>query len=490
MAEPTSGAKKRIALACTVWGEKFLEIFCDYCLASLTAPSNLPWASTAYDITFLIYTREADVGYLQAHENFRQLAKLVDVQFFYLEKFPSAARSGHWIQWQHAVLRAGNFSAFVLVIPDCVYANSLLRKVLGALETNDIIYYSLPQVCLELILPRLRRERMQAQSFSTLDLTETQIISLLLEYINPKHAVAIYKPDYFITHPEYLLAASKGRLELTELACHPLAVSTRVTSLSYSFNPADESTKTAFLEILGISCEFTLKFIEQYYRWRSDRMDLSRSSNLASWDFTFREQGAIEYAKTKTDITLSGLEALSQQRTEATRPQVVYGNAAALYQSAFFSLYSVAVDCEKEVRQFIALAMHLPGFRKAIMRESGPLTIMLPLYDEPVDALDRLYSLRRPEPLIKFLLMHVVRGKPLLKLGQHFVLDTSKRESTGETRLQAIDGALASYLTAAVTGTIVSQPVYVTRDIVAYTTRLSYGSMDELANSAASSGCA
>jgi hypothetical protein len=485
MAEPTGRGKKSIALACTVWGEKFLEIFCDYCLASLMAPTNLPWASTAYDITLLIYTREADVAYLQAHENFRQVAKLVDVQLVYLEKFPPAARRGHWIQWQHAVLRTRNFSAFVLVIPDCVYANSLLRKVLGALETNDFIYYSLPQVCLEPILPRLRNERTQAQSFSIIDLAETQIISLFVEYVNPKHAVAIYKPDYFITHPEYVLAASKGRLELTELTCHPLAVSTRVTSLSYSFNPADETTKHAFLEILGISCEFTLKFIEQYYRWPTDRMDLSRSSNLASWDFTFREQGAIEYAKTRTDVALSGLEALSQQRTDITRPQVVYGNAAALYQSAFFSLYSVAANCEKEVRQFIALAMHLPGFRKAIMRESSPLTIVLPLDDEPVYALDRLYSLRKPELLIKFLLMHIVRGKLLLKVGQHFVLDSSKRECTGQTQLQTVDGALASYLTGAVTGTIVSHPIYVTHDIVAYVTRLSYPSIDELAKSTA-----
>jgi hypothetical protein len=483
MLEPAGKAKKRVALVCTVWGAKFLEIFCDYSLASLLAPANLPWASASYDLTFVIYTTKADVVQLQAHENVRRVAELVDVKFIFLETLPAAARHGHWIQWQHAFLRAGDFSAFVLIIPDCVYANSLLQKVLGALAANDIVYYSLPQVCLEPIVPRLRRERTQVQSHSTLDLTENRIISLFLEYINPKHAVAIYKPDYFITHPEYVLAARKGRLELTELACHPLAVSSRATSLSYSFNPADESPKTAFLEILGFSCELTLKYIEQYFRWRSDRMDLSRCSNLASWDFTFREQGALEYAKTKTDVALSGLEALSQQRTEVTRPQVVYGNAAALYQSAFFSLYSVAASCDKEVRQFIALAMHLPGFRKAIMRQSGPLTIMLPLSIEPVDALDRLYSLRKPELLIKFLLAHVVHGKPLLKVGQYFVLDASKRESTGQTRLQAIDGALAPHLTAAVTGTITSQPVYLTRDVVVYMTRLNYGSVDELATS-------
>jgi len=484
MREPAGEGKKGVALICTVWGASFLEVFCDYSLASLLAPGNLPWASTNYDLTFLIYATEADVARLQAHENVRRVAELVDVKFVLLETLPAAARSGHWIQWQHAVLRAGDFSAFILVIPDCVYANTLLQKVLRALATSDIIYYSLPQVCLEPIVPRLRSERTQAQSCSVLDLTENQIVSLFVEYINPKHAVAIYKPDYFVSHPEYVLAVRKGQLELTELACHPLAIGARATSLSYSFNPADQLPRIAYLEILGISCEFTLKYFEQYFHWRSDRMDLSRCSNLASWDFTFCERGTVEYARTKTDVALSGLEALSQRRTEVTRPQVVYANAVARYQAALFSLYSVAGNCEKGVRQFIALAMHLPGFRKVIMRETGPLTIMLPLCNEPVEALDRLYSLRKPDLLVKFLLMHLLRGNPLLKVGQHFALDVSKRD--GQTRLQVIDSALAPYLTGAITGTVVSQPVYVTRDIVAYMTRLNYGLIDALVKCATS----
>jgi hypothetical protein len=484
MLKSAGKAKKRIALVCTVWGAKFLEVFCDYSLASLLAPSNLPWAAEAFDITFLIYTREADISQLQAHENVRRLAELVEVKFVSLETLPAAARHGHWVQWQHALLNTAGFWALVLVIPDCVYANSLLQKVLGALATKEIVYYSLPQVCLEPILPRLRRERAETESYCTLDLSEEQIVKLFVQYINPKHAVAIYKPDYFVTHPEYVLAASKGRLELTELACHPLAVNRQSASLSYSFNPTDELPKTAFLEILGVSCEFTLKFIEQYFRWRSDRMDLSRSSNLASWYFTFRERGAIEYARTKTDIALSGLEALSQKRTEVSGRRVVYGNAAALYRSAFFSLYRMAADCEPEIRRFIALAMHLPGFRKAIMGEGAPLTIALPVGDEPVEMLKRLYALRQPETLIKFLLMHVVRGKALLKSGQHFVLDASERPQVSGTKLRVIDPALVSHLKTAVIGKIVSEPVYVAHEIVAYMVRLTYGSFDQFTGGA------
>jgi hypothetical protein len=485
MPEPTDEVRKRIALICTVWGAQFLEIFCEYSLASLLAPNNLPWASTAYDLTLVLYTEEADVARLRAHENFRKVAELVEIKLVFLDTLPAAARRGHWIQWQHATLTSGEFSAFILVIPDCVYANSMLQKVLGSLETSDIIYYSLPQVCLEPILQRLRSLRYDqtgTQPYSTLDLSERQIVDLFVEYINPKHAVAVYKPDYFVTHPEYVIVTTKGRLELTELACHPLAVSSRARGLSYAFNPATEEAKTGFLEILGVSCEFTLKYIEQYFRWRSDRMDMSRYSNLAAWYYTFVDRGAVEYGKTKTDVALSGLETLSQERTRVTKPRLIYAGVISLYQSAFFSLYSLSAhDCQPEVRQFIALAMHLPGFRKAIMEQDVPLTIILPRSIEPVETFSYLYSLRKTEPLLKFLLMHIVRGRILLKVGQHFVLDAAERRRLGQTRFQTIDPVLTTHLSNAFTGTIVSQPVYLTNDIIVYTAGMNYGSSHKFA---------
>lgn len=485
MPERVGEARKRIALVCTVWGASFLEFFCEYSLASLLAPGNLPWASTAYDVAFVLYTQEADVTRLKLHENFRRVAELVKIEFVFLEALPPGARQGHWIQWQHATLRWDEFSAFVIVIPDCVYSNSVLQKVLGSLELNDIIYYSLPQVCLEPIVPRLRGLRHDPTgdlAYSTIDLSEQQILNLFIEYINPKHAVAIYKPDYLITHPEYVIRASKTKLELVETACHPLAVSARVRNLSHTFNATADEAKTGFLEILGISCEFTLKFIEQYFRWPSDRMDLSRSSNLAGWFHHFREQGANQYSETETEVALSGLDALSQKRQRVTNPRLIYANAVALYQFALSTLSSLSVyGCRHEVRQFLTLAMHVPGFRKAIMAQGTPLTIFLPLSSEPVEILNYLYALGKPGALIKFLLVHLLPGKLHIKHGQPFLLSASKQGRADSTRFQAIDQAMTTQLADAVTGTIASHPYHPTRDIVAYLTTMNYGSVHKFA---------
>jgi hypothetical protein len=474
-----------------VWGANFLELFCEYSLASLLAPSNLPWAATSYDLTFIIYTREADVAQLQIHTNVRRAAELAKVEFVFIENLPAGALQGHWIQWQHALQRFEEFWGFVIVIPDCVYSNTLLSKVFGSLELNDIIYYSLPQVCLEPIgqrLNALRQDPAGEQTNSVIDLSEQQILNLFVEYINPKHAVAMYKPDYFVTHPEYVIAASKSKLELIETACHPLAVSSRVKNLSHTFNSTAEKAKIDFLEILGISCEFTLKFIEQYFRWPSDRMDLSRSSNLARWFNHFRQSGANQYGETETEIALSGSDALSQKRRAVTKPRLVHANAVALYQSAFCDLLSVSeIGCQREVRQFITLAMHAPGFRKAIMAQEIPLTIFLPLSFEPVEILNYLYKLGQPGALINFLLTHLSPGKLFVKHGQPFVLNLSKQGRYSRTRFQAIDQAMATHLPDAVTGKIASHPYHPTNDLVAYLTTMKYGSAHKFADSRLSS---
>jgi hypothetical protein len=117
------GGKERhmrpeIALVCTVWGTAFTDFFCDYCLATLLSPMNLPGASASYNFTLLLYTTEADCLRMRTHPNFLKLETFVAVRSIFVESLPPGAQSGHWIQWHHALLSANEFSSFILVIPD------------------------------------------------------------------------------------------------------------------------------------------------------------------------------------------------------------------------------------------------------------------------------------------------------------------------------------------------------------------------------------
>jgi hypothetical protein len=479
--------RTQVALVCTVWGAEFTDFFCQYCLATLLSPANLPRACGEYDFTLLLYTAENDLSRMRAHRNFRELARLVDITPVLLDSLPSAARTGHWIQWHHALLSSDKFSSFILLIPDCLYANDALQQITEALQNNDVVFYCIPQVCLEPILPNLHGALQLAKGevpHSYLDFSKLDIASLFIKFINPRYAVALHRPDYFVTHPEYILRASKGQIEIHELTCHALAVSSRVKSLSYALNPMSEISKTAFLGLLAIGVEYTFKYFEQYFRWPSSGMQLSRYTTLASWSYTFFERGVSEYNKTKTEIVVSGLDAVAQRRAAVSNPRVKYARAAFQYYATLYAIYTgPAAGCRPEVKRAIALAMSLPGFRKTVVRQDGPLTVLLPISDDASAVLHNIYGLGDLRLLFKFMLMHVMPGRLMLKAGQAFVLKPAGTEPSYHTRFRIADAALTGTLTAAVTGRIASQAAYVNDNLVAYTATIHYGSADNFVQS-------
>lgn len=233
-----------------------------------------------------------------------------------------------------------------------------------------------------------------------------------------------------------------------------------------------ETPKTAFLGLLAVGVEYSLKYFEQYFRWSSSEMQLSRHVHLASWSYSFFERGIGEYNQTKTEIAVSGLDAVARR----IKPE---GQVRASRLRILRSLYAIhtgpAADCRPEVRRAIALAMALPGFRKAVMRRDRPLTLLLPSSEDATAVLELLYDLGDPRSVFDFLLMHVVPGRLALKTGQTFVLERAASQPSYCPRLRIADAALVESLSAAVTGRIASQATYLNDDLIAYTATMHYG---------------
>ena len=163
-----------------------------------------------------------------------------------------------------------------------------------------------------------------------------------------------------------------------------------------------------------------------------------------------------------------------------SNPRVKYARAAFQYYASLYAIHAgPAGGCRPEVKRAIALAMSVPGFRKAVMSEAGPLTVLLPLSEDAGAILDLLYDLGEPQHLFKFILMHVMRGRLMLKAGQAFVLERAATHPSYRPRFRIADVALTESLSAAVTGRIVSQAAYVNDDLIAYTATIRYGHADK-----------
>jgi hypothetical protein len=479
-----------IALVCTVWGTEFCDFFCEYCLATLLSPANLPRARADDDFTLLLYTTKADLERMRAHPNFKKLAALIEIKPTLLETLPPGARSGHWIQWHHALLRSGEFAAFILLIPDCLYANTAMPQIANALRSNDVVFYCIPQVCIEPLMAPLQKALKPVDKepgCSYLDFSEQHIASLFVKFINPRYAVALSQPDYFVTHPEYILRASKGQIDIHELTFHALAVSSRAKSLSYALNPMSDFPKSdsqnkAFLGLLAVGVEYTFKYFEQYFRWPAGGMQLSRQTTLASWSYSFFERGLTQYNNTKTEIAVSGLSASAQRRTAICDPRVKYIRAAFEFYATLYAIHTgPATACPPAVRRALALAMSLPGFRRLAMNLAGPVTIILPTSDEAQGVLEVLYRTNDPRRLFKFFLMHVMPGRLKLKQGQAFILERIADRPPHERRFRVAEPALIKTLSTAITGHVCSQATYVNDDLIAYAANMHYGRANDLA---------
>jgi len=186
------------ALICTVWGTEFCDFFCQYSLATLLVPTNLPRACEAYDFTLLLYTAQDDLDRIQTHPNFRKLAELIEVKTTLLESLPPKARTGHWIQWHHALLSSDQFSSYIPLIPDCLYASTALPQIANALQSSDVVFYCIPQVCIEPLTAVLQGALKGAggdRPYTYLDFSEQDIASLFVKFVNPRYAVALHKDD-------------------------------------------------------------------------------------------------------------------------------------------------------------------------------------------------------------------------------------------------------------------------------------------------------
>jgi hypothetical protein len=454
-----------------------MDFFSRYSLPTLLAPNNLPKLADDYDITLLLYTTVPDFQSARYQACFRETARFASVKPLFIEDFPKDTPRGHWTYWQHAVTEfADRYFAFAVIIPDCLYANDSLSRIAQALEQHSIIYYSLPQVCVEFMIPELDGglSKQGSPSACCLDLSQEGIIELFIRYINPKHAAALYRPDFFITHPEYLIQVAAGQFAVTEFSSHPLALRSGLPDLSYTFNPTSSSTDVGFLDILGISCESTFKFIEQYYRWPALLLEPSRYINLASWSYTFRGHGSNPYSQTETRVSLSGFKAVSQQRVRVTNPRVRCIAELMDLAGILYRLYELSgLACHKEVRRCICLAMCLPGVRKRVPGRS--VTVILPSSDHAAKILQAIQASGNGDLFWRFCAMHVIPGMLELKQGQTFRLWPPKHGSKGGGRIQVADPALLAASETSARGILCSRPFYLGQDIIVYTADVNYG---------------
>jgi tetratricopeptide (TPR) repeat protein len=412
--QPQQHTKLRVALVCVVWGEEFADFFARYCVPSLLEPRNIPLVSREHDATLLLYTDRATQEFLDRCDSFKSLSRFAKVELLPLEQLPAPARTSHWVSWQHAVAgRNRDFDAFLLVIPDCVYAAGYLGTIVDALEEHDTVYGTLPQVCRETVAAELDGLR-RVDDHEYISFTSLQAVELFIRHVNPKHAAAACSSTFFVNHPEIAIKLSPNSMVVSETGSHPFAIRSSIRRVSYTLDALSPEAKTCYLEILGVSAEPALKFVEEYYRWPKLFRNHSRLMNLGRWACLFRGASAVAYSKSAIHITLDQGRVLEQHRGQVKCAKTRFINATLDWLAVATRLYERARECpDAAAAKYIALAMAAPGFHRHLCRLQSGFTVVLPNsesgFGEVVKRIERHPA--ATEILRRFLFLHVVAGQ-------------------------------------------------------------------------------
>jgi hypothetical protein len=77
--------------------------------------------------------------------------------------------------------------------------------------------------------------------------------------------------------------------------------------------------------------------------------------------------------------------------------------------------------------------------------------------------------------LFRFILLHILPGRLMLKRGQAFVLEPFAAEPSHRRRFRITDAALTDSRADKVTGRVTSAASHVNDDLIAYTAAIRYG---------------
>jgi len=73
-------------LSIPVWGDKYIDIFCNYCLPSQMSEGNIPYLVSENDsVSVLIYTKKQDKGKFYHYPVFNRLSEIANIKFVFID---------------------------------------------------------------------------------------------------------------------------------------------------------------------------------------------------------------------------------------------------------------------------------------------------------------------------------------------------------------------------------------------------------------------
>jgi hypothetical protein len=264
---------KRLHLVSCVWGDKYLDLFLNYCIPSLLAPGNLP--SAPGRCRMMVVTRAEDKPKITDHPHWKLLGKYAEQRIEVLN-----AEGGDWAAHRYEIISVAHRRAYEMgfadgsavgiVCPDNVYASGYVARLLGWLDAGKrlVLQFGL-RAAYESLAPQLQHTN------GVLTIPPRLMVRAALHHIHPLSWACLYDNPYFTRLP-YLMhwnVEGQGFLTRSFVATPAMAVPTRETAgfsatvdfdLERHMGPISDA-EIVFVDDSDDLCTCELNFLENFW---------------------------------------------------------------------------------------------------------------------------------------------------------------------------------------------------------------------------------
>jgi hypothetical protein len=253
---PAFGWRPVAVVGVIAWGERFVDKFMNYCLASLLAEGNIPALARKGRVVLSVVTTEADRDRMTAHPSFARLRQFAEVVFTCFPPEFLARREKDGFNFYHfyglldhqSFFLAAALRADLYLLPiDCVYSSRTLSNFSSRLERAadccSIGAIEVEEAALRAWLDADGRRK----PGGVLDLSGEALIQASALHPDRYYRAMIMNPHTteFCAHPRELVWPFANGLGMHSVFMHPLAVSARL--LTRPFHPHHENVDYALL---------------------------------------------------------------------------------------------------------------------------------------------------------------------------------------------------------------------------------------------------
>jgi hypothetical protein len=209
---PRVSPKQKFQLVTAVWGEWYVDVFLNFNIPSLLAPSNIPGLRAIWPGRYVIFTRRSDAKRIAKSKAFCRLSRCLAVELIALHDkfFEGNPHVIHVELWSRAARDAavnGEWIAFISA--DTIFADGALGHLSDQFAAGKTIVYGFPlRVTEHTFMAKI--DRLVDRSAEAWAIPARALMRAALENLSPLYSCYLRDGRRFGDHPELLLYPVPG----------------------------------------------------------------------------------------------------------------------------------------------------------------------------------------------------------------------------------------------------------------------------------------